>query len=258
MGARDPAQLCPDVDRPIALFDDGGHAVYWLGVPEETAFRCNTYLVQDGGQGVLIDPGNRTYFEQVRSRVAQVLDPRQVKALVLCHQDPDVSASIVDWLDLNPQIEVISTPRTHVLLPHYGCRGYRGFDAGDRATYALPSGQVLRFFEAPFLHFPGAFATYDRASQMLFSGDVWAALDLNWGLMVEDFAEHVAAMDLFHVDYMASNVATRGFARKLEGLDIEAILPQHGSIITRRHVPDALAYLRDLRCGLDIVYADLD
>ncbi len=247
-----------DLERPTTLFEKAGHSVHWLGVTDETAFRCNTYLIRDGEQAILIDPGSRSFFEQVRSRVAHLMEPERVTALILCHQDPDVAASMVDWLDLVPGLEVISTSRTHVLLPHYGRADYAAVSVGDASVRPLPSGGELRFVEAPFLHFPGAFATYDTASRMLFSGDVWAALDLKWRLFVEDFDEHMPAMDLFHLDYMANNVAARGFARKLTGLDISAICPQHGSIIPAALVPRALEYLRKLRCGLDILYADLD
>lgn len=79
---------------------------------------------------------------------------------------------------------------------------------------------------------------------------------MNGRRVVESFDEHVPAMDLFHLDYMASNIAARGFVDRLRGLEIRAILPQHGSIITAKHVPRALDYLRNLRCGLDIVERD--
>lgn len=258
MGLTDFSQVEIDLEHPTVLFDDGQHAVYWLGITDETAFRCNTYLLRDGDQSLLIDPGNRSYFEQVRTRVAQLMDPARITGLILSHQDPDVSASMVDWLDVNPDIEVISTPRTHVLLPNYGKLIYPTVHVSDKTIHALPSGAELRFIEAPFLHFPGAVATWDSTSKMLFSGDIFAALDMQWRLVVEDFDAHVPAMDLFHLDYMACNLATRGFAAKIEGLDMSAILPQHGSIIPRKFVPRALDYLRNLRCGLDIVYADLD
>ncbi len=245
-----------DLTKPTLLFQDGDHTVHWIGIAEETAFRCNTYLVRDGAEAVLIDPGSRAHFEQVKARVAQIMPPQQLSAMVLCHQDPDVAASMVDWLDLNPAVKAISTPRTHVLLPHYGRLDYPSVDVSDKVVYALPSGRRLRFIEAPFLHFPGAFVTYDEASKLLFSGDIWAALDMSWRLIVESFDEHVPSLDLFHLDYMASGVAARGFARKLGGIDIAAILPQHGSIIPREHVAAAIDYLATLRCGLDIIYAD--
>ena len=70
--------------------------------------------------------------------------------------------------------------------------------------------------------------------------------------------DHVKKMDLFHVDCMASNLAAQGFIKRLSGISIDAILPQHGSVIGPQHVESALKYLRELQCGTDIVYADLE
>lgn len=242
------------LDAPTPLFRDNGHAVYWLGIDEDTAFRCNAYLVVDGQEGYLIDPGGRPRFAQIKQRVEQIMPTQWIKGMVLCHQDPDVAASMVDWLDLHPEIVVYSSLRTHALLPHYGKPKYRRVDIVEQPVLALPSGARLNFIEAPFLHFPGAFATYDVAAGFLFSGDIWAAVGMGWTLVSDDFDLLSFKMEMFHTDYMAANKASRGFTRKLQGLDIAAILPQHGSIIPRRHVAEAIAYLNDLPCGLDLLY----
>ena len=249
--------IIADMNRPTVLYASGDHRVFWLGIAEETAFRCNTYLLCDGDEAILFDPGNARFFDEVRERVEQVLPPERVSGMVLSHQDPDVAASMVQWLDVNPSMRVFASSRTNVLLPHYGRDDYRFHDASEQPEFALPSGAKLRFIAAPFLHFPGAVGTYDTASGYLFSGDVWASLDLDWTLTVQSFEEHAPKMDLFHVDYMASNIAARGFARRLQDIDIAAILPQHGSIIGPDHVSQALNYLEQLRCGTDIIYAQL-
>ena len=246
------------LDHKTPLYETAGHSVWWLGITDITAFRCNTYLIVDGDEALLVDPGSRSFFPQVKQRVAQIVDPARVTGMVICHQDPDVAASMVDWLEISPQATVFTTQRTNVLLPHYGRSDYGFHNVSTEPTYTLPSGRVLRFVEAPFLHFPGAFTTYDRTTRFLFSGDIWAALDIDWTLVVgDDFAEHAKRMDLFHLDYMASGVAARGFVSRLDDIKIDAILPQHGSIIPAAHVQAALDYLRHLRCGLDIVYAGL-
>jgi flavorubredoxin len=247
-----------DLSVPTVLYQSGGHRIYWLGITEETAFRCNVYLIEDGSEFILVDPGSRRFFPQVKERVAQIVPPHKVTGMILCHQDPDVAASMVEWLDVNPSMRVFSSARAHVLLPHYGRDRYNAYDVGESPRFELPSGYHLRFIESPFLHFPGAFVTYATQSRYLFSGDIWAALDMDWSLTVESFDEHILSMDLFHMDYMASNVAARGFVQRLAGFPIDAILPQHGSIIEKRHVEAALDYLRTLQCGLDILYADLD
>jgi flavorubredoxin len=167
-----------------------------------------------------------------------------------------VAASMVDWLYFNPKIKIISSNRTNVLLPHYGVEEYDFFDIGE-SNFIFKSGNELQFVEAPFLHFPGAFATVDLASNFLFSGDIWAALDIDWKLIVDDFESHTINMDLFHLSYMASNIAARGFVNKLEHLKLDAILPQHGSIISNENIKDAKTYLNELKCGTDIIYGDL-
>lgn len=246
-------------DEPVLLFEKGEHKVYWLGIDEDTAFRCNVYMIVDGDQAVVVDPGNRLYFETVKEKVAKVIDPEKVIALILCHQDPDVSASIIDWYKFNENIKIITSARTNVLLPHYGISGYDFYDiSSNDFIFQFKSGRKLQFVESPFLHFPGAFTTLDLSSEFLFSGDIWAALDTNWKLVVDDFSMHESYMDLFHLDYMASNIAARGFVKRLEGKRIEAILPQHGSLIDKENVQNAIEYLENLQCGTDIIYSEID
>lgn len=257
IGSHDLKNIEIDINRPTPLFLDKNHEVYWLGITQETAFRCNSYLIRDGDQALIVDAGNRSFFPQVRERVAQILEPQAITGLIFCHQDPDVAASICEWLEQAPDAQVYTTPRTQVLLPHYGCSDYPYVDVTTTSRLTLPSGSALRFIEAPYLHSPGAFATYDEHARYLLSGDIWAALDTDWTLVVRDFERHRNLLDLFHLDYMASNVAARGFVQQLDKLDIEAILPQHGSIISPLDVPAALDYLRNLRCGTDIAYPDL-
>lgn len=246
------------LDEPTLLYQEGEHAVYWLGISEESAFRCNCYLLRDGDCAILIDPGSRIHFEKVRERVAQVMAPESLSGMILCHQDPDVAASMVDWLELQPNLTVFTTPRTQVLLPYYGKSDYRYYDVEAQPEYRLPSGNLLRFIPAPFLHFPGAFTSYDAQSRFLFSGDIWAAIDTDWSLTVEEFEQHIGKMNLFHTEYMASNRAARGFLQRLDGIELQAILPQHGSIIGPENVARALDYLYQLRCGTDIIYAGID
>lgn len=246
--------------KPCPVFyNDAHHTIYWLGIPEDTAFRCNTYLIVSGEEAILFDPGSRAYFDFVRKRVEEVIPLEQLKGIVLCHQDPDVAGSMIDWLALKPELKIISSDRTQVLLPHYGVEDYDFYSIGEDNDfkYRFSNGNVLEFIEAPFLHFPGAFTTLDKESNFMLSGDIWAALDINWKLVVDDFDEHTMKLDLFHLDYMASNIAAKGFALKIQDLKIGCILPQHGSIIPKEFVVEAIKYLEDLRCGLDIVYPEL-
>jgi flavorubredoxin len=247
-------QALQDFENPTLLFDGGLHSVYWLGYPEENAFRTNTYLIKDHDELIVIDPGAAFNFDFIKERINQIASLEKVSAIVLCHQDPDVASSLPQWLELNPEIKILTTHRTEVLLKYYSVKAMNTVLVDDDFNFAFSSGNRLRFVEAPFLHFPGAFSTYDPASGFLFSGDVFAALDYDWVLVVDDFTQHRPKLDLFHKDYMASNKATAGFAEKIEKLPLKAILPQHGSVIPEKYVRDALSYLKNVQCGLDLIY----
>ncbi|MCG8046697.1 MAG: MBL fold metallo-hydrolase [Candidatus Thiodiazotropha endolucinida] len=244
----------PDTERPVLLYSDEVHEIYWLGIPEHTAFRSNIYLIKSGEEAIIVDPGHQAYFEKTRERVAQVLDPAMVSGLIICHQDPDVAASMPQWLEVNPEMAVLTTPRTQVLLPYYGVGKYHWHDVVEEPSYTFKSGKRIHFTEAPYLHFAGAFTSFDESSGFLFSGDIWAAIQLEWRLIVDDFEAHESVLDLFHVDYMASNIACRGYIEKIRQYRINAILPQHGSIIDSNNVDHALHYLESLVCGTDIIY----
>lgn len=253
-----PDGISADPDTPTLLFEAEDHRIYWLGIIEQTAFRCNCYLLVSGDTVLLIDPGGSSYFGQVRQRVEQITPASAITGLILCHQDPDVAASLPHWRKLCPEASIISSPRAHVLLPHYGCPDYPLVDIEQQPVIELANDRRLEFITAPHLHSPAAFVSYDHSSGFLFSGDIWAALTLDWQLICSDFATHQQHMNIFHMDYMASNIAARGFVRKLEPFDIQAILPQHGSILSGKiMVTQALNYLQTLQCGTDILYPDL-
>jgi len=80
---------------------------------------------------------------------------------------------------------------------------------------------------------------------------------MEWQLVVDNFPRHILKLNLFHLDYMAGNIAARGFTDRIRAYAIDAILPQHGSVIPGKFVPDALNYLSDLKCGLDLIYPHL-
>jgi hypothetical protein len=245
-----------DFSKPTPLYRKGDHAVYWLGLSDDEPSPYNAYLLMDKNEVLLIDPGSRSQFEKVKHRVEQIVEPERITGLILCHHAANVSASMIDWLDFKRNIMVYATFRTHTMLSGYGT-DYFFVDVSLNDRLKLPCGTEICFIEAPFLHSTGAMATYDRSSGFLFSGDIWAASGSDWNLVVDDFQQYSIKMDRTHLSDMPSNIATRGFLRRLQPYGIAAILPRQGSIIGRNFIGAALDYLRKLECGTDILYPDL-
>jgi flavorubredoxin len=247
-----------DQTAPVPLYTSPEHSVYWVGSQEDSPFRCNVYLIVDGDVRILVDPGSEQHhFDQVRDRVSRIVPPGSITHLLLHHQDPDLCDSIPAWLRINPDLTLICTPRTRVLLPYYGfSRDVSWLDVSpnDSTVLELPSGKVLGFVTSPFLHFPEACTTFDETTGFLLSSDIGAAFERDWKLVIDDWDAHWRTMVPFHVFYMASNRALRGFLAKIDPFPVTAILPQHGSIIPRQHVKAAFSALRELPCGIDLLY----
>lgn len=247
-----------DVTQAVPLYKSPEHSVYWVGSQEKSPFRCNVYLIIDGDMHILVDPGSEMHhFQQVKERVSKIVPPESINYIILHHQDPDLCDSIPAWLRINPNLTLVCTPRTRVLLPYYGFSpdvNWLDVSPNDSTVLELPSGKVLGFVTSPFLHFPEACVTFDETSGFLMSSDIGAAIEENWTLVVDDWTKHWKAMVPFHVFYMASNRAMRGFLDKIEPFPIKAILPQHGSVIPAQFVKNAIKSLRDLPCGIDLLY----
>ena len=245
-----------DLTRPVCLAE-GDHAVYWVGSEEPSPFRCNAYLVVDGDHRVLIDPGSTDHhFPQVKRRVEQVVPPSSITHIVVHHQDPDLCDSLPAWIETAPDVTIVTTPRTRVLLPYYGFPpdvNWLDVSPEDSTTLDMANGSLV-FITSPFLHFPEALTTFDEATGILFSSDIGAAIEQDWKLVVDDWDRHWQTMIPFHIFYMASNRALKGYLKKIEPFPITALCPQHGSIIPEAHVKRALEALAELPCGLDLLY----
>jgi flavorubredoxin len=247
-----------DYKDPVVLYASPGHSVWWVGSREDTPFRCNAYLMKDGDTTILFDPGSQYWhFDQVKERVSKICDPERITYIVVHHQDPDLCDSLPAWLQMNPNATLVCTPRTRVLLPYYGFDydiNWLDVSPNDSTVIELPSGKALAFITSPFLHFPEACVTFDEATGYLFSSDIGAAIEQEWRLVIDDWEAHWKAMVPFHVFYMANNRALRGFIQKIDPFPITNLLPQHGSIIPKPFVRKALARLRELPCGIDLLY----
>ncbi|NOY92567.1 MAG: MBL fold metallo-hydrolase [Deltaproteobacteria bacterium] len=236
-------------DDAIAVTRD----IHWVGFDDrESGLRCNPYMLVDHDEAVLFDPGSIPHFPVVMRKVIEVVNPSQIRWIVAHHQDPDVCGNLPVMEDViaSSELHIVSTRKCMRLLRHYGLTS-KLFEVDDHELrLELASGRELRFVETPFLHSPGAFATYDVRSRSLFSSDLFGAVGDSWQLFAEgDFLEGMGA---WHREYMPSNAVLRSCLERLERMDIDRILPQHGSILEGEQVAQAIEYLKALPCGVDL------
>lgn len=230
--------------------------IFWIGFYDEEAhLHCNPYLIIDGDECVLVDPGSIPHFPIVARKVIDLVNPNRIAAIVLSHQDPDVCGNMAVIEDIigRDDLKVIAHSSSLRLIRHYGLASR--FYAVDENDYRLElsSGRLLRFLFTPFLHSPGAIVTYDEKTRSLFSADIFGAVSRDWSLFAEEGADFIAPMATFHQKYMPSNRILRHCMEQFDLLDIDRILPQHGSILEGRQISEAIEFLKELPCGIDLM-----
>ncbi|MBF0126957.1 MAG: diguanylate cyclase [Magnetococcales bacterium] len=236
-----------DWDRPVAI----GERIWWVGNPlRDDVFQCHTYLIENGENSILIDPGSMIHFAVMVRKVEEVIPFSQVRWIICQHQDPDITASLpaLDRMITRPDAAILTHWRAIALLKHYDIK--LPFQCIEKMGWRLNTGgRQLTFVFTPYLHFPGAFCTYDEADRILFSSDLFGGFTDQWQLYAQD-ESYFEAIRPFHEHYMPSQTILFDGLVKLAPLSIRLIAPQHGSIIPEHLVHYMIDHLKELDCGL--------
>ncbi len=131
----------------------------------------------------------------------------------------------------------------------------------DRLIELPDRGQVIQLGEsklvmvpAHFLHSVGNFQFYDPVAKILFSGDMGASIVEDASQPLKDFDAHVLKMKAFHQRYMCSNKVIRLWVNMVRQMDIEMIVPQHGTpFIGKEMIKQFLDWIETLPCGVDLM-----
>ncbi len=236
-----------DLDRPVQLDE----RIWWVGhYQENDVFQCHVYLIEQGDQSVLLDPGSRLTFRHTLGKVEQIIPFSHIRYFVCHHQDPDITAALplIDEMVSRDDAVLVTHWRARMLLKHYGLR--LPFWLVEEHEWELPlQDRLLRFIFTPYAHFPGAFCTFDTASQILFSSDLFGGLTEEFSLVAKDEG-YFDALRLFHEHYMPSRDILGYALAKIQEHPVRLIAPQHGSILTGSLVGQMIDRLKGLECGL--------
>lgn len=244
--------------RGGALYDDNGHRYIWLGMEEEDdgkAVQINQYVVQHGKRTIMLDPGGVHTYATVVSNLSRFVDLDAIDTLFFSHQDPDVSSGVGLWLNTT-RAKVMISRLWKGFLPHFGSVDSDRLEpiADEGMRMDLGGGGYLHILPAHFLHSVGNFSVYDPQAKILFSGDIGSSVfpkSQERYPFVEDFDAHIRYMEGFHKRYMSCNAACKEWVKRVSRLEIDAITPQHGALITGGNVKRFFDWFAELECGID-------
>ena len=226
--------------------------IYWVGFTDISAgLHCNSYLIVDGMEAVLIDGGSRNEFSTVMLKIIRAgVNPQSIIRLIYQHYDPDLCGNLphMEAFIGNKGLKVLSHYENNAFIDHYSTKTEKHCIEEQGFHFTFSSGRRLEFIRTPYAHSLGSFVTYDAMTKTLFSSDIFGSFDTDWELFTQinrscidcDVNRTYPAMgkccqlaDIldFHKRIMPSTNALRYALNKIEKLDISVIAPQHGSIL---------------------------
>lgn len=239
------------------IYENGPHK--WAAIsrdPEKPNYLIDTneYLVINGSEAVLTDPGGMEIFSAVFSAISTEFDPHNIHRLFASHQDPDIISALALWLDFNPDLKCYLSWLWATFVPHFGGKDDTFIPIPDEGM-SIPLGNLtLEAVPAHYLHSSGNFNLYDAKAKILFSGDVGAAMlpPGEDGLFVENFDRHIRHAQGFHRRWMGSNAAKLNWCERVSRLDIDMLCPQHGAIYRGEDVKRFIDWFSELEVGSGI------
>lgn len=239
----------PDTSEAVEI----APSIYWVGMHlKGDPFQCHPYLIKNGNESILIDPGSMLEFDETVRKIKMLIPMSDIKYIILHHQDPDLAAAVpeIEKLINRDDLLIVTHSRMSLLVKHYLIKSsYYEIDKHENSL-TTSTGLKLDFLTTPYCHSPGAFVSYEPNSKVLFSGDIFGGIEESWDFYADE--SYFEKAKLFHQEYMPSKDIFNYALGKIEKLDIELIAPQHGSIIEKRYVPKLIEDMKNLDCGLYI------
>lgn len=221
--------------------------LYWVGAndhrlhlfenihPIPRGVSYNAYLLLDENS-VLFDTVDWSACRQLLENIEYLLSGKPLDYLVINHMEPDHGASIEEVLLRYPNVKVISTEKSFMLMRQFG------FDIDSHELIEVHEGDTqsfgkhtVTFVYAPMVHWPEAMVTFDVTNGVLFSADAFGTFGALDGKLFNDEVN----FDRDWIDdarrYLTNIVGKYGphvqaLLKKAGTIDIKFICPLHGPV----------------------------
>lgn len=204
----------------------------------------NSFLVEGSERTALIDASKGRFTEHFLSTLRQAVDPARLDYVVLNHLEPDHTGALDALLAQAPRARVVVSKPGRVFLQHILNRDVQPLTVGDDDRIDL-GGKTLRFFSAPFLHWPDTMFTYAEEDGVLFPCDFLGAHYCDDRLFNDRVDDYSGAFEhYFRVILRPFKEYVRQGLDKIAGLPLRMVCPSHGPLL-RSNIGSCLARYRE-------------
>ena len=189
----------------------------------------NSYVVLDEKISVM-DTVDVHFADEWLANLKGVLNGRLPDYLVVQHMEPDHSGSIFRFAESYPDAVIVSSAQAFTMM-----KNFFGTDFASRRIViaegdSLALGQhKLHFVTAPMVHWPEVIMTYESTEKVLFAADGFG----KFGALDREEADWAAEARRYFIGIVGKYGApVQAVLKKAAALDIRAICPLHGPILT--------------------------
>ena len=242
-----------DSDRGVEIAD----RVWWVGsTMANGTLESNVYLIEQGDESVLIDPGSSLGVANTAHKIRAVTPLRTIRWVICSQPDVDKVAGLDYLLEqgLHAEVTVVTHWRTESSLRRAGI-DLPFVNIDDIHQRLELADRMLRFVPTPYVRATGAFCSVDEKTRTVFSSDLFGSYEAERTLFATS-RDDLDVVRRFHEHAIASPEILSHAVLTVKALAPEIIAPQHGHLISGELIPSAYEVLKDLECGSLLLTAD--
>ncbi len=225
--------------------------IYWVGGIDWNLRNFHGYLTQRGStynaylivdeKIVLVDTVKHYLFDEMLTRIKDIIDPSKIDYIISNHVEMDHSGSLPMMMKLCSKATIITSPNGEKgLNKHYGQNwNYKVVNTGDSINIGRRN---IQFVLMPMVHWPDSMATFIPEEKLLLPNDAFGQHiasserfddELGWDIVYEEAEKYYANIVLPFGEQVKKALDV------ISGLDIDMIAPSHG-LIWRKHLGEII------------------
>ncbi|CAC9931993.1 Rubredoxin-oxygen oxidoreductase [Aedoeadaptatus nemausensis] len=194
----------------------------------------NSYLFDGGSKTCLIDCVRIDSVREFMDNISEVLDGRPLDYVVVNHMEPDHTSSLKSVVERFPEIKIITNKKAVKMMSNF-------YNIGEENVVLVEDGETveigerkLTFYTTPMVHWPESMVCFEEETGILFSQDAFGGFGTLDGAIFDDQLDWEVYREetiRYYTNIVGKySVQVIRALKKLEGLDIKMICPDHGPV----------------------------
>lgn len=189
----------------------------------------NSYLIVDE-KVAIIDSVDIRKCDEWLANLEAALSGKTPDYIVVHHMEPDHAGSLAAVVERYPNVKLVCTARAQQMLTQFfdgELFAQKCIVVGEGDTISLGE-HTLTFYMAPMVHWPEVMVSYESKSKVLFSADAFG----KFGALSHN-EEWACESRRYYFNICGKyGVPVQTLLKKIAKLDVAAIYPLHGPLLT--------------------------